>query len=680
MMETSSKESIEEQREAAENSPTSLKHDGGHVPTINDRDEFSMEDSGKSDDIESILTPKTPQVPPDQAIVTPQVTLTQLTSAVSHEPPTPVIKSTGRESRMNSTNLMLELEQVALITLQDNCEENQPPSNCSDDEILPESEVEDTSAGTMYLNNILELHYLHQTRSGNRNKCCVYPDELEKTVDKQKRTIDELLYEKKELEAKMENSGRQLFHKEQKIKILSDRVKQLEDTHSYRKEVERLQAIVEQGEVESKMLGEDFKRLQEVYTEALEEKQKMKNELEGRLQKEVNISKELEERNKKIGEMKEELNSIQEKMIILEDNKSYLLDENVQLKNEAKVLKQKVRPDEICPSPGKETNEVQEKDINKEMNMELKSLKKELENFKRFTFKKFDELTGRGGSSSSSLSSTSCDDTELLGGEMSEGEREQQQPPQSKKKLSPAVTLRFEGNGPPTAALSPDEAGHTVPLVPGPETYSQKVRGSTNSPESSDYDAEEKARKIAGIRSRRQTRESKSLIFSSSITRDITRQHRSFNEKCVKSEVVIHEFKGKRASDIVKYMLPHLEEEQPSTVVFVAGGNDLPNRDISTDEIKKVANCLVEGGLLCRDIYGVNEVCISSIMPRSHSVFQGNRHRLNNILKDMCRERNFTFIDHSNIILSTHGHHDGVHLNSEGSDLLRDNLLNVLNS
>ena len=33
-----------------------------------------------------------------------------------------------------------------------------------------------------------------------------------------------------------------------------------------------------------------------------------------------------------------------------------------------------------------------------------------------------------------------------------------------------------------------------------------------------------------------------------------------------------------------------------------------------------------------------------------------------------------------NIVLSTHGHQDGVHLNCDGSDLLRDNLLNVLNS
>ena len=83
-------------------------------------------------------------------------------------------------------------------------------------------------------------------------------------------------------------------------------------------------------------------------------------------------------------------------------------------------------------------------------------------------------------------------------------------------------------------------------------------------------------------------------------------------------------------------MIPHLEEEQPSSVVFVAGGNDLPNKEVPFHEIKKIANCLVEGGLLCRGEHGVQNVYISSILPRCHSVFQGNRHSLNNMLREMC--------------------------------------------
>ena len=118
-------------------------------------------------------------------------------------------------------------------------------------------------------------------------------------------------------------------------------------------------------------------------------------------------------------------------------------------------------------------------------------------------------------------------------------------------------------------------------------------------------------------------------------------------------------------------MVPHLEDEHPTSVIFVAGGNDLPNKDIPTNEIKKVADCLVEGGKLCKTQYGVKEVYISSIMPRSHSDFQGNRHRLNVLLKELCWENNFTFIDNDNIVLRPHVHYDGVHLNEEGSLILR---------
>ena len=380
--------------------------------------------------------------------------------------------------------------------------------------------------------------------------------------------------------------------------------------------------------------------------------------------------------------------------MVLEENKSFLLNENIVLKNEAKVLHQKRSSDEEQRNKAEEGKEGG--NDNTTISRELKSLQKELQRFKKFTFDKLDELTGRGGSSSSSsLSSSSSDEGELSASQKESEGLQKHQPSPAKKTTSPksrgkkngkqkksrvsSATLRYEGNTPQTAELSPDESGHTIPLIPGEESYSQVVRGSTKSPQSSDYDEEEKARRIEGIRKRREARESKTLIFSSSITRDITRQHRSFNEKCKNSDVTIHEFKGKKATDIVKYMIPHLEEEQPSSVMFVAGGNDLSNQDMPIDEIEKVANCLVEGGLVCRNEHGVNNVYISSIMPREHSNFQGNRHRLNNLLRDMCKEFNFTFIENKNIVLRDHGHHDGVHLNVEGSDMLRGNLLDVLN-
>ena len=71
---------------------------------------------------------------------------------------------------------------------------------------------------------------------------------------------------------------------------------------------------------------------------------------------------------------------------------------------------------------------------------------------------------------------------------------------------------------------------------------------------------------------------------------------------------------------------------------------------------------------------------ISSILPRAHSIFQGNRHRLNMVLMEMCKKNGFIFIENEDIILRWHGHHDGVHLNTEGSNLLHRNLLFALNN
>ena len=134
------------------------------------------------------------------------------------------------------------------------------------------------------------------------------------------------------------------------------------------------------------------------------------------------------------------------------------------------------------------------------------------------------------------------------------------------------------------------------------------------------------------------------------------------------------------AKDIVRYMEHHLEEENPHTVAFVAGGNDLPNKDLPMKHIRTVADHLIEGGIKCKEQFGVTNVLISSILPRSHSAFQCNRHRLNIVLRELCEKNGFMFIENDDIILRPHGHHDGVHLNGEGSNLLHKNLLFALNN
>ena len=80
------------------------------------------EESNASDDIESLLTQRTPEVPPDQVCMTPRDD-TQTNSS------TPGIKCIGKESRGNSVNLMVELEEAALT--EESCEKNQIADDCN---------------------------------------------------------------------------------------------------------------------------------------------------------------------------------------------------------------------------------------------------------------------------------------------------------------------------------------------------------------------------------------------------------------------------------------------------------------------------------------------------------------------------------------------------------------------
>ena len=154
----------------------------------------------------------------------------------------------------------------------------------------------------------------------------------------------------------------------------------------------------------------------------------------------------------------------------------------------------------------------------------------------------------------------------------------------------------------------------------------------------------------------------------------------TINKQCTNGSIKIHQFNGKRAKYITQYMVPHVVEENPHTVVLVAGGNDIPEKVAPIERLGEITNYLVEGALRCRNEYGVSEIVISSILPRKDSMFQRNRHLLNDLLRKSCLEHNFTFLEHGNIILKNHLCYDGVHLNKSGSAIFSDNLIEVLNT
>ena len=92
-----------------------------------------------------------------------------------------------------------------------------------------------------------------------------------------------------------------------------------------------------------------------------------------------------------------------------------------------------------------------------------------------------------------------------------------------------------------------------------------------------------------------------------------------------------------------------------------------------------MAEDLIEAARTCRQ-NGATKVAISSITPRSSFHFQLYRKQLNDQLRELCTDNGFDFIDSNEIVLKNHILRDGVHLNNAGTELLRRNFLNYLDS
>ena len=136
---------------------------------------------------------------------------------------------------------------------------------------------------------------------------------------------------------------------------------------------------------------------------------------------------------------------------------------------------------------------------------------------------------------------------------------------------------------------------------------------------------------------------------------------------------------GGKARNIKRYIVSHLEEERPDSVIILAGGNDLPTSRNNPLPVLRIANDIMEIGIACKK-FNVSNIFISSVLPRQLVYLQKRRKELNGILRNLCIVHNFVFIDNENIILREHILKDGVHLNDSGTILLARNFLNNLNA
>ena len=170
--------------------------------------------------------------------------------------------------------------------------------------------------------------------------------------------------------------------------------------------------------------------------------------------------------------------------------------------------------------------------------------------------------------------------------------------------------------------------------------------------------------------------ESRTIVFSSSMARNIDRQ--DFDQRLGDGRARFQIWGGARAEYFKGYLEVHLKSEQPNRTILLCGGNNLPTSRANPQPVEEIANHIIEAGLLCRK-YNVEEIYVSSILPRKQFYMQKRRDKLNKILSGLCDEHGFVFINNNNITLNEHIGTDGVHLNSDGTDLLSKNFIDHLN-
>ena len=163
---------------------------------------------------------------------------------------------------------------------------------------------------------------------------------------------------------------------------------------------------------------------------------------------------------------------------------------------------------------------------------------------------------------------------------------------------------------------------------------------------------------------------SKTIVFSSSITKDI--DQKKFNDRYTGGTARFQKFHGGRAKHMSSYLPTHLVDECPDTTVVQVGGNDLPNKSLSINEI---ADQVIKCGLICQE-FGVKNVLIGGITTRRPSYQQNRCKDLNYRLRGLCSANNFTFIDNQKI--KVEHLYDGVHLNETGQSILANNYLDAL--
>ena len=687
---------------------------------------------------------------------------------------------------------------------------------------------EDENRSLILLNNVYELYKInkeafkvdmakHEAQGGvdDETEGVIVQDETKDSITSQRieetvnpefeakvRTIASQtnIYNQK-VEADCERLKGELFLRQQQLKIAQDRINQLQEHNTYRKEVIRLEEMMEVDEREKAKLKEDIlksneekaklinvnekkvndqkelitnlKKENEMYKALVQEVEKEKNSIIEKLEnvrnnktKEVmeltnekseiiailekqnkdytSLEEVVESNVKEMTTLRKELDVRMEEIKILEENKTFLMNENMILKNKLKAVPSSMKT-RVMNEAAMEKVEGQEMygDIVETISTLTQAMEYTGDNFD-LIMKEIEQFKRQQKLTNLKLEYLQCSsqrDTMIQHKQPPQPQQQYQHehhqqvplphpqphlplpthphpqpylpthphplmpPPPSANSVSSSVSQPRQHHQPkpppqPLQATLPQQQ-HQPPHIrreqqkqssPTQQTRHQNpfhpLRFVNNNDETDEISSQSWFKPVRpGFKTYSEvtTGTKKSVIFSTSMTKGIRPEifHRNHYKH---GRASFHRFHGGKARHIRNQIETHLQEELPDAAIIHVGGNDLQtNRGVKPTPVLDLANQILDTALLCRK-YGVRDVVVSSILPRKESYskdVEKRRLEVNEIVKSLCDLNSMVFLDNDvgDDKITYPGHmYDGVHLTDEGSELLSRRFGNVLNA
>ena len=139
------------------------------------------------------------------------------------------------------------------------------------------------------------------------------------------------------------------------------------------------------------------------------------------------------------------------------------------------------------------------------------------------------------------------------------------------------------------------------------------------------------------------------------------------------SQIKVATFPGCTTQDMMDHIKPHLRRNSDEIIIHV-GTNSLQSSNTPLQ-------CAAELIDLAESVSSEssNMISISSLITRSDDeALAAKVPDVNKVLKEHCLQKNWGFVDHSNISASSHLNLSGLHLNKGGTSHLARNFINYL--